>query len=39
MPASVQVTYGAQYQDTPAGAVTNVLNVYNDILAGRGTDA
>ena len=40
MPASVQVTYGAQYQDTPVGAVTEqALNAYNDILAGRGTDA
>ena len=40
MPASVQVTYGAQYQDTPVGAVTEQpLNAYNDILAGRGTDA
>jgi len=40
MPASVQVTYGAQYQDTPVGAVTEqALNAYNDILAGRGSDA
>ena len=40
MPASVQVTYGAQYQDTPVGAVTEqTLNAYNDILAGRGSDA
>ena len=40
MPASVQVTYGAQYQDTPIGAVTEqALNAYNDILSGRGTDA
>ena len=40
MPASVQVTYGAQYQDTPIGAVTEqALNAYNDLLAGRGSDA
>ncbi len=40
MPASVQVTYGTQYQDTPVGAVTEqALNAYNDILAGRGSDA
>ena len=40
MPASVQVTYGAQYQDTQIGAVTEqALNAYNDILAGRGSDA
>tara|TARA_R100000234_G_scaffold105705_1_gene76023 strand:+ start:426 stop:1673 length:1248 start_codon:yes stop_codon:yes gene_type:complete len=40
MPASVQVTYGAQYQDTQVGAVTEqALNAYNDVLAGRGSDA
>ena len=40
MPSSVQVTYGAQYQDTPIGAVTeNALNIYNDLQAGRGSDA
>tara|TARA_Y100000996_G_scaffold227195_1_gene178652 strand:- start:288 stop:1532 length:1245 start_codon:yes stop_codon:yes gene_type:complete len=40
MPASVQVTYGAQYQDTQIGAVTEqALNAYNDLLAGRGSDA
>ena len=34
------MTYGAQYQDTPVGAVTEqALNAYNDILAGRGSDA
>ena len=40
MPSTVQVTYGAEYQDTQVGAVTEqALNAYNDILAGRGSDA
>ena len=40
MPQTVQVTYGAQYQDTQIGAVTEgALNAYNDIFAGRGGDA
>jgi len=40
MPQSVQVTYGAQYQDTQIGAVTeSALNAYNDLVSGRGGDA
>ena len=40
MPQSVQVTYGAQYQDTQIGAVTEgALNAYNDLISGRGGDA
>ena len=40
MPQSVQVTYGAQYQDTTIGAVTeSALNAYNDLISGRGGDA
>ena len=36
MPQSVQVTYGAQYQDTEIGAVTeSALNAYNDLIGGR----
>ena len=39
MPSSVQVTYGAQYQDTQIGAVTEqALNTYNDFVAGRISD-
>ena len=40
MPQSVQVTYGAQYQDTTIGAITEgALNAYNDIISNRGGDA
>ena len=40
MPQSVQVTYGAQYQDTQIGAITeSALNAYNDLISGRGGDA
>jgi len=36
MPQSVQVTYGAQYQDTQIGAVTeSALNTFNEFVAGR----
>ena len=40
MPQSVQVTYGAQYQDTTIGAVTEgALNAYNDLISDRGSEA
>ena len=40
MPASVQVTYGTQYTDTPVGGVTEqALNAYNDLVNMRGGDA
>ena len=36
MPQSVQVTYGAQYQDTQIGAISEeALNVYNSLVEGR----
>ena len=36
MPQSVQVTYGAQYQDTQIGAVTeSALNTFNEFVSGR----
>ena len=36
MPQSVQVTYGAQYQDTQIGAITeSALNTFNEFIAGR----
>ena len=36
MPQSVQVTYGAQYQDTQIGAISEeALNVYNSLIEGR----
>ena len=40
MPASVQVTYGAQYTDTPIGAVTEqALNAYNRLVNEGGEAA
>ena len=39
MPQSVQVTYGAQYQDTQIGAVTeSALNTFNEFVSGRLSD-
>ena len=40
MPSSVQVTYGAQYSDTPIGTVTeSALNAYNKLITVGGTEA
>ena len=39
MPSSVQVTYGANYQDTQIGAITEgTLNTFNEFAAGRISD-